>query len=86
VKSRIPIRACCQRLSPLPFLPDAVFAGSFTLEAASAPIFEPQIDPSVPNGDVVSLFGSVDAPYTILRLAVASAPVRAVPTTTSAAT
>ena len=57
-------------LSPLPFtLPDAVFIGSFTPEGGKLPpIFEPQIDPSVANPDVVSLFGSVDAPYTILRI------------------
>ncbi|MGH3638869.1 MAG: hypothetical protein ACRDUX_07550 [Mycobacterium sp.] len=57
-------------LSPLPFdIPDAVFAGSFTPEGGNLPpIFEPQVDPSVPNANVVALFGSVDAPYTILRI------------------
>jgi Tol biopolymer transport system component len=57
-------------LSPLPFsIPDAVFAGSYTPEGGKLPpIFEPQRDGSVPNPSVVSLFGSVDAPYTILRI------------------
>jgi len=57
-------------LSPLPFtIPDAVFAGSYTPEGGKLPpIFEPQIDPSIGNPDVVSLFGSADAPYTVLRL------------------
>jgi Tol biopolymer transport system component len=57
-------------LSPLPFsIPAAVFTGSYTPEGGKLPpIFEPQIDPSVPNPAVVSLFGSVDAPYTILRI------------------
>ncbi len=57
-------------LSPLPFdIPDATFTASFTPEGGKLPpIFEPQLDPSVPNSAVVSLFGSVDAPYTILRI------------------
>ncbi len=57
--------------SPLPLaLPAAVFVGSFTPEGgALPPIFEPQIDPTVVNPDVVQLFGSVDAPYTVLRFA-----------------
>lgn len=57
-------------LSPLPFsVPSQVFNGSYTPEGGKLPpIFEPQIDPSVSNPDVISLFGSVDAPYTILRI------------------
>ncbi len=57
-------------LSPLPFtIPDAVFTSSFTPEGGKLPpIFEPQLDPSIANPDVISLFGSVDAPYTILRI------------------
>ena len=72
VPSRVPMPRLLRTrfLSPLPFsIPDAVFAGSFTPEGGKLPpIFEPQIDPNVSNPDVVSLFGSVDAPYTILRL------------------
>src|SRR4029450_3864495 len=54
---------------PLPFaLPDHVFVASFPPEGGKLPpIFEPQIDPANPN--LVTLFGSVDAPYTILRFA-----------------
>jgi len=57
-------------LSPLPFsIPDPVFASSYTPEGGKLPpIFEPQIDPAVANPAVVSLFGSADAPYTILRI------------------
>ncbi len=56
--------------SPLPFrVPDQVFIGSFTPEGGKLPpIFEPQIDPTA-DPDVVTLFGSTDAPYTILRFA-----------------
>lgn len=56
--------------SPLPFaIPNQDFVGSFSPEGGQLPpIFEPQIDPSAPSG-VVTLFGSVDAPYTILRFA-----------------
>ncbi len=57
--------------SPLGFdVPDPVFLGSYTPEGAKLPpIFEPAADPSTPSTDVVKLFGSVDAPYTILRIA-----------------
>jgi Tol biopolymer transport system component len=56
---------------PVPFsIPDQVFLGSFSPEGGKLPpIFEPQIDPTSTNPDVVTLFGSVDAPYTILRVA-----------------
>ncbi len=57
--------------SPVPVsLDDAVFIGSYTPEGGQLPpIFEPQKDPTVDDPYVVSLFGSADAPYTILRLA-----------------
>jgi len=57
-------------LSPLPFdVPDAVFSSSYTPEGGKLPpIFEPQIAPAGANPNVVSLFGSADAPYTILRI------------------
>lgn len=57
--------------SPLPFpVPDAAFLASYTPEGAKLPpIFEPQSDPSVTDPDVVTLFGSADASYTILRFA-----------------
>ena len=57
--------------SPLPFsIPDQVFLGSFTPEGGKLPpIFEPVVDPTVIDPNVVTLFGSVDAPYTILRIA-----------------
>jgi hypothetical protein len=56
--------------SPLPFeVPDQVFLGSYTPEGGKLPpIFEPKLKPaSVP--DTVELAGSVDAPYSILRIA-----------------
>ncbi|MCC6764982.1 MAG: PD40 domain-containing protein [Deltaproteobacteria bacterium] len=72
VPSAVPVpRLLRTRLLPwLPFsVPDAVFFGSYTPEGGKLPpIFEPKIDPGMPNPSVVSLFGSVDAPYTILRL------------------
>ncbi|MCW5893478.1 MAG: hypothetical protein KIT14_23430 [bacterium] len=57
--------------SPLPFpVPDAAFLASYTPEGARLPpIFEPQSDPSIADPDVVTLFGSADASYTILRFA-----------------
>jgi Tol biopolymer transport system component len=57
--------------SPLPFaLPDQAFLGSFTPEGGLLPpIFEPVLDESGAAPDTVTLFGSVDAPYTILRFA-----------------
>ena len=57
--------------SPLPFaIPDEVFVTSFTPEGgALPPILEPQLDPTVADPNVVTLFGSVDAPYTTLRIA-----------------
>jgi Tol biopolymer transport system component len=57
--------------SPLGFtVPDAVFLGSYTPEGAKLPpIFEPTADPSITDPNVITLFGSADAPYTILRVA-----------------
>src|SRR5262249_50023840 len=55
---------------PIAFsVPDQVFLGSFTPEGQPLPpIFVPQTDTTAPPG-TLSLFGSVDAAYTILRLA-----------------
>lgn len=57
--------------SPLPFtIPGDVFLGSFTPEGGKLPpIFEPQRDPTVLDPDVVTVLGSVDAPYSVLRVA-----------------
>ncbi len=57
--------------SPIGFaIPDPVFLASYTPEGAKLPpIFEPTADPSIAAPDVISLFGSADAPYTILRIA-----------------
>jgi hypothetical protein len=57
--------------SPLPFpVPDAAFLASYTPEGAKLPpIFEPQSDPQIADPDVITLFGSADASYTILRFA-----------------
>jgi cysteine-rich repeat protein len=57
--------------SPLPFtLDDAVYLQSFSPEGGPLPpIFEPKQDPSVDNPAVVSLTGSVDADFTVLRFA-----------------
>lgn len=57
--------------SPLAFArPTAASLGSYTPEGARLPpIFEPKADPSIVTPNVVSLFGSTDAPYTILRIA-----------------
>lgn len=57
--------------SAIPFrVPDQVFVSSMTPEGGILPpIFEPQIDALLSDPTVVTLFGSVDAPYTILRYA-----------------
>ncbi len=57
--------------SPVPFtLNDPVYIGSYTPEGGLLPpIFEPQRDVGVMSSDTVALFGSADAPYTILRFA-----------------
>ncbi len=50
-------------------IPDAVFLGSFTPEGAKLPpIFEPLAPPAARPNDL-SILGSADAPYTILRVA-----------------
>lgn len=56
---------------PVPFaVPDRVFLRSFTPEGQPLPpIFEPQADPAETNADIVTLFGTADAPSTVLRLA-----------------
>jgi Tol biopolymer transport system component len=71
VPSSIPVprllRAAIAPLVPLQ-LPGASFMASLTPEGGPlAPIFVPQFDPGAPTG-VLNLFGSADAPYTILRL------------------
>ena len=56
--------------SPLPFLiPDQIFVDSFTPEGGLLPpIFEPQFDPTAIDPTLVTLFGSADAIYTVLRV------------------
>ena len=56
--------------SPFAFtVPAQAFLHSFTPEGGLLPpIFEPQIDPTVASPNVVTLFGSIDAPYTILTV------------------
>src|SRR5262249_34328158 len=51
--------------------PAQVFLRSYTPEGAKLPpIFEPQLDPTmVTSPNSLTLFGSADAPYTILRIA-----------------
>jgi len=73
--------------SPLPFeIPDRVFVSSFTPEGGILPpIFEPQVDPTLGDPDVVTLFGSVDAPYTILASRASTARATAATTAASAA-
>jgi hypothetical protein len=54
-------------------IPGKSFVASYTPEGGLLPpIFEPQADPSAPSG-IATLFGSADAPYTVLRLARRSA-------------
>ncbi|MBY0276359.1 hypothetical protein K2Z84_13520 [Candidatus Binatia bacterium] len=57
--------------SPLPLvIPDQVFLDSYSPEGGELPpILEPQLDPTVVDPDVVTVFGSVDAPYTTIRIA-----------------
>jgi len=51
-------------------IPSAVFLGSFTPEGGKLPpIFTPQFDPSIATPGVLTLFGSADAPATVLRIA-----------------
>lgn len=73
VPSSIPVpRLLRVRLQPPVSLsvPDQVFVDSFSPEGGLLPpIFEPQIDPTGAGSGATTLFGSVDAPYTILRLA-----------------
>jgi Tol biopolymer transport system component len=54
-------------------IPGRSFVASYTPEGGLLPpIFEPQFNPQAPGG-VATLFGSVDAPYTVLRVARRSA-------------
>ena len=55
--------------APLPIaVPGQVFLHSFTPEGGLLPpILEPQLDPTAAAPDVVTFFGSVDAPYTIIQ-------------------
>lgn len=73
VPSRVPVPRLLRATirSPLDFaLPDQVFVGSYTAEGGKLPpIFEPVVDPGATPPNTTVLFGSVDAPYTILRLA-----------------
>ncbi|HEV7735161.1 MAG TPA: hypothetical protein VGR62_23525 [Candidatus Binatia bacterium] len=57
--------------SPLPFVvPNQTFVTSYSPEGGVLPpILEPQLDPTVSDPNVVTLFGSVDAPYTTIRIA-----------------
>lgn len=56
-------------------VPSQGFVGSFSPEGVRLPpLFEPQVDPDSPNE--LTLFGSVDAPYTILRLARRGTPLQ----------
>ena len=57
--------------SPLPLvIPEQTFLDSYSPEGGELPpILEPQLDPTVVDPDVVTVFGSVDAPYTTIRIA-----------------
>jgi hypothetical protein len=70
--SQVPVpRLLRATLDPsIPFrVPGVSFVASFTPEGGPLPpIFEPESDPQAPSG-VVTLFGSADAPYTVLRVA-----------------
>jgi len=58
-------------LSPLPFeVPDQVFLSSFTPEGGLLPpILEPQFDQAGSPTNQLTMFGSVDAPYTVIKIA-----------------
>lgn len=70
-QSTLPIPRLVRARVRLPFsisVPDRVFSRSFSLEgAALPPIFEPQAAPSG-SSEVLTFFGSADAPATVLRL------------------
>ena len=57
--------------SPVSFAqPPTVAFGSYTPEGAPLPpIFEPKADPTITTPNTLSLFGTADAAYTILRVA-----------------
>ena len=69
VPSAIPVPRLMRATVDVPIrVPGASFLASFTPEGGPLPpIFVPQADPSNPN--VLALFGSADAPYSVLRLA-----------------
>jgi len=56
---------------PVPVsIPSAVFVDSYTPEGGKLPpIFEPQADPNTAASGVLTLFGTADAPSTVLRIA-----------------
>jgi len=66
----VPVPRLLKATLVAPFtLPGRSFVGSLTPEGGRlAPIFEPQDDPTTPPGQL-ALFGSSDAPHTILRIA-----------------
>lgn len=73
LSSRIPVPRLLRASMRSPFefsVPDQVFVGSYTPEGGKLPpIFEPVVDQGVMTDNTVQLVGSVDAPYTILRVA-----------------
>jgi Tol biopolymer transport system component len=73
VQSMSPVPRLLQSVTggPVPLnVPHRNFVGSYTPEGGRLPpIFEPQVDLDNPDPDRLKLFGSTDAPYTVLRLA-----------------
>src|SRR5207253_7215048 len=69
VPSAIPVPRLLHGMMGVPIrVPGPSFLASFTPEGGLLPpIFVPQADPTNPGE--LTLFGSVDAPYTVLRLA-----------------
>ncbi len=67
-QKNVPVPRLVRATLALPIrIPGTSFLGSFAPEGARlATIFEPQIDPTAP-ANVLTLFGSADAPYTVLR-------------------
>ncbi len=68
-QGRIPVPRLMRSVFASPIqVPSESFLASYTPEGGKlAPIFEPQNDPNAPVG-TLTLFGSADAPYTILRI------------------
>lgn len=69
-KEDVPVPRLLRATMAAPFkIPGPSFLDSLTPEGGPlAPIFEPKDDPTAP-ANAISLFGSSDAPYTILRIA-----------------